>query len=259
MKSFGKSLKDNSLALVIPILLLLIWEGAGWSGFIKTTFLPRPSAMLEVLIELLSTGELLSQLGVSMVRVGEGFIIGASLGIFVGIQIALVKKLRVAVSLIFGLLRPIPVIAWIPLLILWMGIDEGSKITVIAIGSFWTVLVNVVEGIRNVDKKYLEVATILQKDHKTLIFKVILPAALPSIFTGVRVGIDVAWRSVVAAELIAASSGIGYMIMYARELSQIDVVLIGVLSIGFTGVIIEQLLKIIEKRLLRWNVNIHES
>jgi sulfonate transport system permease protein len=138
-----------------------------------------------------------------------------------------------------------------------MGIDEGSKIAVISIGSFWTLFVNVVQGIRDVDKKYLEVATTLEKDRMTLITKVILPAALPSIFTGVRVGIDVAWRSVVAAELIAASSGIGYMIMYARELSQIDVVLIGIFSIGVTGIVIEQLLKLLEKRLLRWNVNIH--
>ena len=190
-------------------------------------------------------------------RVAQGFIIGAGLGILVGVQVALSRKLQTAVSLIFGVLRPIPVIAWIPVLILWMGIDEGSKITVIAIGSFWTVLVSVIEGIKNVDKKFLEVATILEKDHITLLTKVILPAALPAIFTGVRVGIDVAWRSVVAAELIAAASGIGYMIMYARELSQIDVVLVGVLSIGFTGIIIEQLLQLLEKRLLRWNVNIH--
>jgi len=259
MKRFTKWLKQNSLALVIPVLIVLFWEGAGRAGMISATFLPKPSAIFEVLIELLSSGELLHHLGVSMVRVAEGFIIGATLGVLVGIQMALVKNLRTAVSLIFGLLRPVPVIAWIPLLILWMGIDEGSKITVIAIGSFWTVLVNVVEGIRSVDKKYLEVATILEKNRKTLITKVILPAALPAIFTGVRVGIDVAWRSVVAAELIAASSGIGYMIMYARELSQIDVVLIGVLSIGVTGIIIEQLLKILEKRLLRWNINIHES
>lgn len=257
MGRLGRWLKENSLALAIPVLLLLVWEVAGRTGMIRATFLPRPSVLAEVLLEMLSSGELLWHLGVSIVRVAEGFIIGATLGVIVGVQVALIKKLRIAVSLIFGLLRPIPVIAWIPLLILWMGIDEGSKITVIAIGSFWTVLVNVIEGIRNVDKKYLEVSTILEKDHKTLITKVILPAALPSIFTGVRVGIDVAWRSVVAAELIAAASGIGYMIMYARELSQIDVVLIGVLSIGVTGIIIEQLLKILEKKLLRWNVNIH--
>lgn len=252
-------LQNNLLALVAPLLLLAVWEAASRAGLIRVNLLPPPSVEFATLVELVKSGEIFLNLGVSIVRVAEGFLIGATLGVLVGVQVALVKKLRTAVSLIFGLLRPIPVIAWIPVLILWMGIDEGSKITVIAIGSFWTMLVNVVQGIRNVDKKYLEVATILEKDQKTLLTKVVLPAALPAIFTGVRVGIDVAWRSVVAAELIAASSGIGYMIMYARELSQIDVVLVGVLSIGVTGITIEQLLKLLEKRLLKWNVNLHES
>lgn len=259
MKKFGIWLSENILALAAPIILLAIWEAVSRLGWIRVNLLPPPSIIFTVLVDLIKSGEIFTNLGISIVRVAEGFIIGATLGVVIGVQVALVKKLRTAVSLIFGLLRPIPVIAWIPVLILWMGIDEGSKITVIAIGSFWTVLVNVVQGIRNVDKKYLEVATILEKDQKTLLMKVVLPAALPAIFTGVRVGIDVAWRSVVAAELIAASSGIGYMIMYARELSQIDVVLIGVLSIGVTGIIIEQLLKLLEKRLLKWNVNLHES
>jgi sulfonate transport system permease protein len=259
MKKFGVWLKENILALAVPVILLAVWETASRLGWVRVTLLPPPSAIFTVLVDLLKSGEIFTNLGVSILRVAQGFLIGATLGVIVGVQMALVKKIRIAVSLIFGLLRPIPVIAWIPVLILWMGIDEGSKITVISIGSFWTVLVNVVEGIRNVDKKYLEVATILEKKRTTLLTKVVIPAALPAIFTGVRVGIDVAWRSVVAAELIAASSGIGYMIMYARELSQIDVVLIGVLSIGVTGILIEQLLKLLEKRLLRWNVNLHES
>jgi sulfonate transport system permease protein len=259
MKKVRVWLKENYLALVVPIVLLALWEMAGQLGWIRATLLPRPSAIGKVLVALLRSGELLSNLGISILRVTEGFVIGGTLGVLIGVQVALAKKFRIAVSLLFGVLRPIPVIAWIPVLILWMGIDEGSKITVIAIGSFWTVLVSVVQGIRNVDKKYLEVATILEKDHKTLLTKVILPAALPAIFTGVRVGIDVAWRSVVAAELIAAASGIGYMIMYARELSQIDVVLVGVLSIGITGIIIDQLLLMLEKKLLSWNVNIRES
>lgn len=258
MKKLTLWLQTNYPAIILPIVLLAIWEGVGQLGWIRHSLLPMPSAIATVLVELVKSGELFVNLSISILRVSEGFIIGAMLGVLVGIQVALVKKLRIAVSLIFGVLRPIPVIAWIPVLILWMGIDEGSKITVIAIGSFWTIFVHVVEGIKNVDKKYLEVATILEKDRKTLLLKVILPAALPSIFTGVRVGIDVAWRSVVAAELIAASSGIGYMIMYARELSQIDVVLVGVFSIGCTGIVIDKLLKLLEMRLLSWNVNIHE-
>lgn len=259
MKKIIEWLKDNYLAILTPVVLLAAWEGAGRLGLIRATLLPQPSAIFATLADLAKSGELFLHLGISILRVAEGFIIGAGLGLVVGVQVALVKRLRSAVSLLFGVLRPIPVIAWIPVLILWMGIDEGSKITVIAIGSFWTVLVSVVQGIRNVDKKYLEVATILEKDRVTLLTKAILPATLPAIFTGVRVGIDVAWRSVVAAELIAAASGIGYMIMYARELSQIDVVLVGVFSIGLTGIIIEQLLRHVEKRLLGWNVNINGS
>lgn len=259
MKKMTFWLKENALALVVPVIVLLIWELAGKLGWVRATLLPRPSEIALVLAELVLSGELFAHLGISILRVAQGFAIGAILGVLAGVQIALVKKFRIALSLIFGVLRPIPVIAWIPVLILWLGIDEGSKITVIAIGSFWTVLVSVFQGIRSVDKKYLEVATILEKDQTTLLTKVVLPAALPAIFTGVRVGIDVAWRSVVAAELIAAASGIGYMIMYARELSQIDVVLAGVLSIGLTGVLIDQLLLLLEKRLLKWNVNLHES
>jgi sulfonate transport system permease protein len=258
MNKLSAWLKDNAPAILTPVILLLLWEAAGRIGLIRATLLPKPSVIATTLVELLASGELFLNLGISILRVAEGFLIGATLGLVVGLQVALSKWLRSAVSLIFGVLRPVPVIAWIPVLILWMGIDEGSKITVIAIGSFWTLLVSVIQGVRNVDKKYLEVATILEKNHTTLLTQVILPATLPAIFTGLRVGIDVAWRSVVAAELIAASSGIGYMIMYARELSQIDVVLVGVLSIGITGIVIEQFLQKLERRLLRWNVNIHE-
>lgn len=249
-------LKGNMIALVVPLVLLATWETFSRLGYIRPTILPAPSVIAKTLLEMLKSGEIFLHLGVSILRVAQGFVLGASLGIIVGIIVALSVKIAKAVSLIFGVLRPIPVIAWIPALILWLGIDEASKITVIAIGSFWTVLINVIQGIKNTDKKYLEVATILEKNRYTLLTKVILPSALPSIFTGLRVGIDVSWRSVVAAELIAAASGIGYLINYARELSQTDAMLVGVLSIGITGMLIDFFLKKFEKRLLRWNVNI---
>lgn len=256
---FIKWIRSNVIALLVPVVILLIWEKLSKAGLIKGTLLPAPSAIGETLLTLISTGELFLHLGISILRVAEGFLIGAVLGVIAGVQMALFRNVNKAFSLIVGVLRPIPVIAWIPVLILWMGIDESSKITVIAIGSFWTILVSVIQGIKNVDRKYLEVARVLEKDYLTLLFKVVLPASLPAIMTGVRVGIDVAWRSVVAAELIAASKGIGFMIMYARELSQIDVVLVGVLSIGFTGIVIDKLLGLAERKLLKWNVNTGES
>lgn len=251
--------RENYLTILLPVVLLVLWESGSRFGLIKSRFLPSPLGIIKEFVFLLSTGELVHNLLISILRVVEGFSIGVTLGIIIGIQVALNKELQKAVRLIFGVLRPIPVIAWIPVLILWLGIDESSKIAVISIGSFWSVFVSVVQAIRNVDKKYIEVARVLGKKRKTILLKVILPAILPEIFTGIRIGIDVAWRSVVAAELIAASAGIGYMIMYARELSQIDVVLVGVLSIGLTGVVIEELVKLLEHRLLKWNTNIYHE
>lgn len=144
---------------------------------------------------------------------------------------------------------------WVPVLILWLGIGETSKVIVITIGTFWPVLLNTVHGIKNVDKRYLEVGSVLEKKRKIVLAKIILPSALPSIFTGLRIGLGNAWMSVVGAELIAAASGIGYLISYARELSQPDVMLVGVFSIGIIGLLIDMLLKKVEKWALRWNIN----
>ena len=152
---------------------------------------------------------------------------------------------------IFGVLRPIPMIGWIPLLILWMGIDEGSKVTVIAIGSFWELLLNTIHGINSVDKKYLEVAYILEKSKLITLIKVVLPSALPSILTGIRLGVGGAWKSVVAAELIAASSGIGYLISYAREVSQPGVMLVGLLTIGLIGLLIDFVILRVQHKIIR--------
>ncbi|WP_052263476.1 ABC transporter permease [Geobacter pickeringii] len=244
------------LPLIVPVLILLAWEALSSQGLISPIILPAPSTIWDTLVEMVKSGELLGHLRVSLLRVLQGFSVGGGLGLLVGTGIGLSRRLERALTLITGLLRPIPIIAWVPVLILWMGIDEGSKVTVIAIGSFWPVLLNVIQGIRSTDKKYLEVARILEKSRATLLLKVIFPSALPSIFTGLRVGIGIAWMSVIGAELIAASAGVGYMIMYARELSQPDVMLVGVISIGITGLGIDFLLRRLEGRLLKWNVNV---
>ncbi len=186
-------------------------------------------------------------------RVLQGFLLGSGLGVLLGIGLGLSPRLERALWLVSGFLRPIPTIAWIPVMILWMGIGESSKVTVIAVGSFWPVLLNALRGVRDADPKLLEVAKVLQKSTKTLLFGVILPSAFPSIFTGLRIAMGIAWASVVGAELIAASSGIGYLIMYAREVSQPDVMLAGVAVIGLTGILIDWVFSVLEERLLPWN------
>jgi sulfonate transport system permease protein len=241
------------LPFILPVLLITVWQLASNLDWLQSSILPSPLVIAQTLLDLLKSGELLKNIAISLLRVLEGFAIGAGLGLIVGFIMGLSKSMERVLSLITGLLRPIPTIAWIPALILWMGIGESSKITVIAVGSFWPVLLSAIQGVRSTDPKYLEVARILEKDRATLLTKVIIPSALPSIFTGLRVGMGIAWASVVGAELIAASSGIGFMIMYAREVSQPDVMLVGVAAIGLTGLLIDFLLLQLQRRLLKWN------
>jgi sulfonate transport system permease protein len=256
VKTIWKRLGNIGVQCLLPALLIGFWELCSNLGVTKSVLLPAPSLIVHTFIDLLLSGELFHHLSISIWRVLQGYCLGSLFGIVVGILCGLFPKIDTALQLILEFLRPIPVIAWVPVFILWLGIDETSKITVIAVGSFWPVLVNVIDGIRHVDRKYLEVAHILEKNNWQILVKVIFPSALPNIFTGLRVGIGIAWMCVVGAELIAASSGIGYLIMYARELLQSDVMYVGVFSIGLTGFLIDKLIRIIERKLLKWNINI---
>lgn len=134
-----------------------------------------------------------------------------------------------------------------------MGIGESSKIFLIFLGGFFVILVNVIDGIRYVDKKLLEVATAVETPKGKYVFQLIIPAALPNIFTGMRVALGSCWSCVVAAELVAASSGIGYMISNARNFGRMDIVIIGMISIGITGKAMDAILKYIEQKVLMWN------
>ena len=244
----------KSYSFFIPAVLIVLWEILSKKGIINQSIMPAPTRIIRTLKVMLSDGELTTHLGVSAFRVVQGFGIGAVLGIIIGILMGLSQRIDGALKTMVGILRPIPIIAWVPLLILWMGIDEASKVTVIAIGSFWPILLNTIHGIKSVDEKYLEVAKILEKSKVETLIKIVFPAALLSIFTGIRLGIGTAWMSVVGAEMIAAATGIGYLIMYARELSQPDVMLVGVFSIGIIGLLIDFLVMQIQNKLLRWSV-----
>lgn len=239
--------------LVLPTLLLAFWQALSDRGSLKPTVMPSPKALGLACLDLLKSGELLHHLGISLLRVGQGFALGAGLGLALGLAIGLSPLAERGLFLVTGLLRPIPTIAWVPALILWAGIDESSKIIVIAIGGFWPVLLNTILGVQSTDRRYLEVARVLEKGRFTVLTKVVFPSALPSIFTGLRIGMGIAWASVVGAELIASSSGIGYLILYAREVSQPDVMMVGVAVIGLTGLLIDFLILKLEYRLVRWS------
>jgi len=235
-----------------PILFLALWQILGDLGILNGVILPTPTKIAKAFWSLLISGKFAKDFGASIVRVLLGFMYGTIAGIVIGILTGLFSKVNKALAVIFGVLRPIPTIGLVPLMILWFGIGETSKVIVIAIGTFWSVLLNTQAGIEAADPKLIEVAHILEKDKATVLTRVILPSALPSVFTGVRLGIGNAWKSVVAAEMLAATKGIGHMIEYARELAQPAKMFVGILTVGIVGLLIDVCIRVLQKKLIRW-------
>jgi len=239
----------------IPVLLLLaVWYLVTERGNYQGGIFPSLSAVVDTLTYKLKDGSLIEALSVSLVRVLKGYALAAILGILLGIIIGLSTHVQRLTDLIIQIVKPIPPIAWIPLVILWMGIGETSKVFLIFLGGFFTILLNVIDGIRYTDKKLLEVAAVMETPRLKYITRLVIPAAFPSIFTGLRVALGTCWTCVVAAELVASSSGVGYMISNARNFGQMDVVIVGMLSIGIIGKGMDVLLKLAEKRLIAWNL-----
>lgn len=245
-------LSDRIIFVATPLLFLLVWQLLGDRGLLNAVILPTPAKILRAFWSLLVTGKLGKDFSASAVRVLLGFLYGTVAGIVLGILTGLFAKVSKALAVLFGVLRPIPTIGLVPLMILWFGIGETSKVIVIAVGTFWSVLLNTQAGIEAADRKLIEVARILEKDRLTVLLKVILPSALPSMFTGVRLGIGNAWKSVVAAEMLAATRGIGHMIEYARELAQPAKMFVGILVVGIVGLLIDVCIRALQKQLLRW-------
>lgn len=252
MKSAGKKIWNFVLTILAPVVVVALWYFVTNTGIIRQTILPSPQKVMGTLASLWESGKLWTDMSISFIRVLRGFALGAILGVLIGGLMGFSAVMNRVLSTMVNILRPIPMLAWIPIFILWLGIGEKSKTAVIFIGSFWSVLLNTIQGIQSTDPKLLEVARVLEKDHRTLIFKVYLPSALPSIFTGMRLGIGAAWTCVVGAEMIAATSGIGYMIHYARELAQPARVYAGVICIGLVGVLIDKGLLFLQHKLLHW-------
>lgn len=248
----AKRAKNFVLTIIAPVLVVAIWFIVTNTGMVRTSILPSPQKVVSTFWSLLSSGKLWTDMSISFIRVLRGFALGALLGMVIGSLMGFSATVNRVLGTMVSILRPIPMLAWIPILILWLGIGESSKTAVIFIGSFWSVLLNTIHGIQSTDVKLLEVARVLEKKRSVFIFKVYLPSALPSIFTGLRLGISSAWTCVVGAEMIAATSGIGYMIHYARELAQPARVYAGVICIGVVGVIIDKGLLVLQRKLLSW-------
>jgi len=242
----------STLYVALPLAVVALWQALSELGLVRPILLPPPTRVAAAFWSLGASGELFRHIGVSVLRVLEGFAVAALAGLSLGLAIGLWRWVERGTDLFLQLLKPIPPIAWIPLAILWFGIGEGAKVFIIFLGAFFPILVNTVDGIRQTDHRFVELARILEIPRRRFILQVVVPGALPAIMTGLRVGVMVAWMCVVASELIAASSGIGYLIMDARQLSQTDVVLVGMITIGVLGKVLDVVLKRLERRLVTW-------
>lgn len=253
MKRYGIKIGEWAESYLLILLIAVIWSAFGASGQMNTVVMPSLETVVHTFCTGIADGSLLLALGISIRRVLIGYLLSAVLGIGFGIVIGLSKHMQRLTNLIIQILRPIPPIAWIPLVILWMGIGEESKVFLIFLGGFFPVLINVTDGIRYTDKKLTEVAAVMETPRKKYITQLVIPAAMPSIFTGLRVSLGSCWTCVVAAELVASTSGIGYMISNARNFGQMDVVIVGMLAIGIVGKIMDVILNAISTHVLAWN------
>jgi sulfonate transport system permease protein len=239
------------LGLLLPVTALVATEIAVRSGVIPSHLLPAPTQILDTLADLGAHG-LLGHIGASTLRVAAGFGIGALLAVLLGAAVGLSRGAQALLDPSFQALRAIPSLAWVPLLLLWLGIDEAPKLVLIAIGAFFPVYMGVASGIRGVDRKLIEVGRLYRLSSIAMTRRVLLPAALPSILTGLRNGLSLAWMFMVAAELIAASRGLGYLLSDGRETSRADIVLAAIALLAILGKISDGLMAAIEHRCLAW-------
>ena len=238
--------------IILLLLVLAVWTILEKRGSLNTVIMPAPSKILSTFISLVKSGQLWKNLTISLLRVLKGYLLAASLGVILGILIGLFRHLNRLTDLLVQIIKPIPPIAWIPLVILWFGIGEEGKVFLIFLGGFFTILINVVDGIRQTDRKLIEVSQAMETPFLKHIFLLVIPHSAPNIFTGLRVGLSSCWMCVVAAELVSSTTGLGYMIMNARQFGQTDVVIVGMLTIGVLGKVMDSLLKVVEKAVIRW-------
>ena len=237
---------------LVPVLILLGWQALDSFGWINSRLMPSPVMVAAAFWQLLVTGQLLGNLWVSLVRVMFGLGIGVALGTVFGLFAGLSRFGENTVDSTLQMVRTLPHLALIPLFILWFGIGETPKIALIALGSVFPIYLNLFAGIRAVDRKIIEAASTLDLTRAEIIWNVILPGALPSFLVGLRYAVGIAWLTLVVAEQVNASSGIGYLVMNARDFLETDVIFVGLIIYAILGLTTDQMVRAIERRALAW-------
>lgn len=241
-----------AMPLIVPILLLAGWQLAVEMGVYSRGQLPAPLDVVSAGRQLAALDQFQVHIQVSLERVARGFLFGSALAIALGLLVGLSQPAQRLLDPAIQGFRTIPSLAWVPLFVLWMGIGEQPKITLIALGVFFPVYTNLVSGIRQIDRKLIEAATAYGYQGFSLAHEVMLPAALPSLMTGLRLGLAQGWLFLVAAELIGASQGLGFLLLDGQNSGRADIIVLSIVLLAVVGKTCDTGLRQVENRLLRW-------
>ncbi len=248
-----------ALGLLLPLALALGWEIAVAAGLASGRLLPPPSRVAAALWALAASGELWTHVEATLIRVGLGFAFGAGAGILAGALTATLPALRWLVDPSLQALRAVPSLAWVPLFILWFGILETPKVALIAVGVFFPVYIGVAGAIASVDRKLVEVGRIFRLSKAALARRILLPAVLPATLTALRTGLGLGFLFVVAAELMGASEGLGYLLLDGQQFSKPDQILAAIISFAVVGKAADAVLVALTSPLVRWQDTARET
>lgn len=257
-KSILNFFKQNQVFIwgigaIFPIALLYLWHVSVERNWVNPLLLPAPELVWVALKDLYQTGELWSNLSVSLSRIGYGFSAGIVLALVLGLTMGLSRRAEAYIWPTFKAINLVPVIGWIPLLILLVGIDEALKIILIAKAALVPMTINVFKGVRNIPQQLTEVAEVYQLSTWSRFKNVVLPGAFISFIGGLRLSLASSWGALVAVELLASSEGIGYVMVYGRQIFQLDVVMATVVVIGLVGFCFDVIIRLIQKQFRGWD------
>jgi sulfonate transport system permease protein len=253
MQRTGKILRDSAISWALPVVLLVAWEISARSGLLSPRLLPAPSAVGLAFWQSLLDGSLATNTAISCERALKGLALGGGAGFTLGILAGFWRPAEMLFDSGMQMLRNVPHLAIIPLVILWFGIAEGTKIFLVATGVLFPIYLNTYHGLRGVDPGLIEMGRVYGLSRAALFWRVILPGAMPSILLGLRYALGIMWLTLIVAETISASSGLGYMTMNAREFLQTDIVLLGVIIYALLGKFADVLTRWIERYALAWH------
>lgn len=237
---------------ILPVALLALWEILARAGMLPPNLLPAPSRVLTTIGNLARTGELWGHLSITLGRVALGFVLGGALATGLGAATGYSRRLFHLLDPLLQGVRNIPSLAWVPLFILWMGIYETSKVVLIAVGVFFPVYLNLMNGIQGVDRKLVEVGRVYRLSGWQLVRRVLLPATLPAYLVGLRSGLSLGWMFVVAAEIMGASKGLGFLLIDGQMTGRPQIILASILLFAGLGQLTDAALARLSRYLLRW-------